>query len=64
MDSTPALPRNLARWRLALVKAGLPFVALLVLLAAGALWVAWRVLDPTPDKRLVIATGPEQGAYD
>jgi len=25
--------------------------------------VAYRVLDPTPDKRIVIATGPEEGAY-
>jgi TRAP-type uncharacterized transport system substrate-binding protein len=25
--------------------------------------VAWRVLDPTPAKHIVIATGPEQGAY-
>ncbi len=64
MNKTHPLPRNLARWRLALLNVGLPFVVLLVLLAAGALWAAWRVLDPTPDKRLVIATGPEQGAYD
>jgi TRAP-type uncharacterized transport system substrate-binding protein len=27
------------------------------------LYVAYRVLDPTPEKRIVIATGPEEGAY-
>jgi TRAP-type uncharacterized transport system substrate-binding protein len=35
----------------------------LVLLLLLLLWGAWRVLDPTPTKRLVIASGPEQGAY-
>lgn len=49
---------------LALASAGpLAQVALLAV-AALVLWVAWQVLDPTPDKHLVIATGPEQGAYD
>jgi TRAP-type uncharacterized transport system substrate-binding protein len=36
----------------------------LLLAAAAVLWLAWRVVQPTPEKRLVIATGPEQGAYD
>ena len=36
----------------------------LLLLAAAVLWLAWRVVQPTPVKHLVIATGPEQGAYD
>ncbi len=36
----------------------------LLLAAAAVLWLAWRLVQPTPDKRLVIATGPEQGAYD
>jgi TRAP-type uncharacterized transport system substrate-binding protein len=49
---------------MALVNAGLPMVALLLAAAAALLWGAWRVLEPTPEKRLVIATGPEQGAYD
>lgn len=35
----------------------------LVLALALLLWAAWRVLDPLPERRLVIATGPEQGAY-
>ena len=61
MDVRPPLA---ARWRLALVQAGLPLVVLLLLAAAGALWAAWHVLKPTPDKRLVFATGPEHGAYE
>jgi len=59
-----ALPAQPARWRDVLVQAGLPVVALLLLGLAGLLWAAWQVLDPTPDKRLVIATGPEDSAYD
>jgi TRAP-type uncharacterized transport system substrate-binding protein len=52
-----------SRWRTALVEAG-PLAVLLWIAAVGAaLWLAVRWLDPTPDKRLVIATGPEQGAY-
>jgi TRAP-type uncharacterized transport system substrate-binding protein len=52
------------RWRTALVAAGLPAVAVLLLATAAGLWLAWQVLEPVPVKRLVIATGPEQGAYD
>ncbi len=37
-----------------------PFVALAVLLLAIAFW--W--LDPTPPKRVILATGPAQSAYD
>lgn len=52
-----------SRWRTALVEAG-PLAVLLWIAAIGAaLWLAVRWLDPTPEKRLVIATGPEQGAY-
>lgn len=63
---TPAKrpPALVGRWRLALVNAGLPLVALLVAAAALALWAAWKVLEPTPDKKLVLATGPDQGAYE
>ncbi len=35
----------------------------LVLALLLLVWLAWWALDPTPTKRLVIATGPEQGAY-
>jgi len=62
-----ALPNPLPtmeRWRAALVAAGLPAVWLLVALTLGIAWGAWRVLQPIPDKHLVIATGPDQGAYD
>lgn len=61
MDSSRFSP---ARWKLALAHAGLPVVALLVLAGLGLLWAAWRVLEPTPEKRLVLATGPQQGAYE
>ena len=46
------------------VTAGPATLVALLLVAALVLWLGWRVLQPTPDKRLVIATGPEQGAYD
>ena len=36
-----------------------PFVLIGVLL----LWLAYELLDPTPPKRVVLATGPAQGAY-
>lgn len=46
-----------------LIAAG-PLVAAGVLLGLLLIvWGAYRVLDPTPVKRLVIATGPEQSAY-
>lgn len=57
-------PPTPGRWRLALAEAGLPAIAALLVLVALALWGAWRALEPTPEKRLVIATGPEQGAYE
>ncbi len=34
-----------------------------VLLAAVLLGAAYWLLDPTPPHRVVLATGPEQGAY-
>lgn len=49
---------------LALTSAGPLAQAALLAVAALVLWVAWQVVQPTPVKRLVIATGPEQGAYD
>jgi TRAP-type uncharacterized transport system substrate-binding protein len=57
----PTLPP--AGWRAGVAEAGPLVLALWVLALAAALWLAYRWLDPTPDKRLVIATGPEQGAY-
>jgi hypothetical protein len=38
---------------------GGPFIALAVVLLAGA----YYFLKPTPPKRVVLATGSEQGAY-
>ena len=35
-----------------------------VLIAIGLLVAAYIVLDPTPPRRVVLATGPEQSAYD
>jgi len=34
-----------------------------VLIVAALLWAAYVLLDPAPPKRVVLATGPEQGAY-
>ena len=34
-----------------------------ILLAAGLVYGAYRLLDPTPPKRLTLATGAPQGAY-
>jgi len=42
-----------------LVVSGAPFIVLALLL----LWAAYVWLKPNPPKRVVLATGPEQGAY-
>ena len=34
-----------------------------MLLGALLLWIAYELLDPTPPRRVVLATGPAQGAY-
>lgn len=57
-------PLDPTRWRLALLSASLPAAGLLLALLAVALWAAWQVLEPTPVKHLVIATGPEGSAYE
>lgn len=63
MPPAPQPSRRIAS-TLALSSAG-PLAQLgLLAVAALVLWGAWQVLQPTPEKRLVIATGPEQGAYD
>lgn len=55
----PQLLRNtLLSIRDLLATAG-PFIVL----AIGLLVVAYWILDPTPPKRIVLATGPDQGAY-
>jgi TRAP-type uncharacterized transport system substrate-binding protein len=61
----PALPPGAqnSRWRDALVKAGPWAVAVWLLLAAALLYAAYLVLDPTPVRHIVLATGPDRGAY-
>jgi TRAP-type uncharacterized transport system substrate-binding protein len=58
----PKPPRHLA-WRELIIGAGPLVIALLLMAVIGLLVLAYRVLDPTPDKHLVMATGPDQGAY-
>lgn len=58
----PKQPPHLALREL-IIGAGPVLITLLLLAVVGLLVLAYRVLDPTPDKHLVIATGPEQGAY-
>ncbi|MDH5339792.1 MAG: C4-dicarboxylate ABC transporter substrate-binding protein [Rubrivivax sp.] len=63
MDLTdPRRPRA-GRWLNTLARAGPPVVVTLLLLVSGMLWLAYRWLDPTPEKTLVLATGPDQGAH-
>lgn len=63
MASPPRAPTRRARWRETLIGAGPAVVGGVLLVLALLLFAAWRVLDPTPSKRLVMATGPAQGAY-
>ncbi len=58
----PVRSRLARTWDL-VVGAGPVVVGLLIVTLGVALYAAYRVLDPTPSKHLVIATGPEQGAY-
>jgi TRAP-type uncharacterized transport system substrate-binding protein len=55
----PTLPRFSLTSLRELAATALPFV----LLALGLLGAAYWVLDPTPPRRLVLATGVAQGAY-
>jgi TRAP-type uncharacterized transport system substrate-binding protein len=54
-----ALQTTLLTLRELLFTAG-PFA----LLAAGLLWGAYHLLQPTPPRTVVLATGVAQGAYD
>jgi TRAP-type uncharacterized transport system substrate-binding protein len=58
MSMTATLRHTLLSFRDLLATAG-PFLVLAVALLAGAYWL----LDPTPPNKVVLATGPEQGAY-
>lgn len=50
-------------WLFGLARHGPLAVGLGMLAVAVLLWAAYRWIDPRPDKHIVIATGPEQGAY-
>ena len=63
MEAAAQNRSHAARWRDAVVGAGPLVVGLLIVTVLMALFAAYRVLDPTPDKTIVIATGPDQGAY-
>ena len=58
MSMTATLRHTLLSFRDLLATAG-PFIVLAVALLAGAYWL----LDPTPPNKVVLATGPAQGAY-
>lgn len=58
----PLLPTH--RWRDTLIGAAPLLVVVIGLAVLGLLLAAaWRWLDPTPVKRIVMASGPAQGAY-
>ena len=58
MSRLPPLRLSLLSLRDLLVTGG-PFILLAVVLLVVAYWA----LDPTPPRRVVLATGPDQGAY-
>jgi TRAP-type uncharacterized transport system substrate-binding protein len=62
LDHLDRLDRD-STWPIRLARAGPLVVGLCLLILALLMWGAWRWLDPTPVKRIVIATGPAQGAY-
>jgi TRAP-type uncharacterized transport system substrate-binding protein len=63
METIAPIRSRHGRWWDTVVGAGPLVVGLLIAFVGLGLYVAYRVLDPTPDKRIVIATGPEEGAY-
>jgi len=60
----PPLRPAALRWRDALLQLSAWASIALALAALSAAWFAYRWLDPTPERRLVMASGPAQGAYD
>jgi TRAP-type uncharacterized transport system substrate-binding protein len=63
METTVAPRSRAGRWWAAVAGAGLLLSAALIAGLVLLTWAAYRALDPTPDRHLVIATGPEQGDY-
>jgi TRAP-type uncharacterized transport system substrate-binding protein len=61
--TAPIRPLRRHRWRAWIVDAGPVAVGVLLLGVIALCVAAYRVLDPTPAKRIVMATGPEKGAY-
>ena len=59
MSSTPAPAAQPLRYALATLSPFAPFVLLALVLIA----LAWWLLDPTPPRHVVLATGAPQGAY-
>ena len=55
---------RLLRWRDAVLQLGAWAAVVLAAAALLAAWAAYRWLDPTPERRIVMATGPAQGAYE
>jgi hypothetical protein len=63
-DPSPLRPsRTRPRLLDQLVQAGPLVAGGIVLALLLVLALAWRALDPTPERHIVIATGPDQGAY-
>lgn len=61
---SPAVRPAALRWRDTLLQLSAWASLSLALTAVAAAWFAYRWLDPTPERRIVMASGPAQGAYD
>ena len=61
--TVPAVPRGI-RYTLVPLRELLLSAGPFALLAIGLLLLAYLWLDPNPPKRVVLATGPAQSAYD
>lgn len=69
LPTTPSRLRRprlaqLERFRLVSVRDLITTAGPALLLTVLVLWLAYLTIDPTPPKRVVLATGPENSAYD